>query len=192
MLLDLHLTQPVFTPSAMQRPAFVEEWTRPQPMPEIWENLAYANSVFPHKSITLGHQLFLERQIDEFESLLGNWDGYDALPINQNTAFNARSALPGLLAAAPVPDITPNPNGTLSFEWEIPTGSAHLEIGQSRISFYLIREGQKPIFINDNTVNIGKSTALIGNLVSTLLFNKFVFSSSLTNIRMSSDVPAAA
>ena len=63
-----------------------------------------------------------------------NWDGYDALPVNPVTQNNAQQAL-GIAPVAP-DDITANPNGTISFEWETDVGRAHLEIGLSKFSFY--------------------------------------------------------
>jgi hypothetical protein len=64
-----------------------------------------------------------------------NWDGYGALHISAETIHNARRAL-NVLAHAPLPEITPNPNGTISFEWETESSEAHLEIGKTRYSFY--------------------------------------------------------
>jgi hypothetical protein len=66
-----------------------------------------------------------------------NWDGCGAVPINFQTKVTAKVALAQLEAAVPAPQVTPNSNGTLSFEWETDRGAAHLEIGRTRYSFYV-------------------------------------------------------
>lgn len=66
-----------------------------------------------------------------------NWDGYGALRIRAETAQNALDVLEVLPDEVPTPDVTPNPNGTLSFEWESASGVGHLEIGRTRFSFYI-------------------------------------------------------
>lgn len=75
--------------------------------------------------------------IDEFRSMGENWDGYGALTIADAVATNAKRALVTLLTVAPCPDLSPNPNGTISMEWESESGYAVLEIGNTRFSFYL-------------------------------------------------------
>ncbi|CAK0770257.1 conserved hypothetical protein [Gammaproteobacteria bacterium] len=75
--------------------------------------------------------------VDEFQAMPADWDGYGALAISGQTVSNAHAALEKLLVVAPVPDITPNPNGTISLEWESRYGVAHLEIGKTRFSLYI-------------------------------------------------------
>ena len=78
-----------------------------------------------------------EQMLEEMARLPDNWDGYGGLPISKGAVANARAALSSLLAAVPLPDITPNPNGTISMEWETERGVAHLEVGATRFSFFL-------------------------------------------------------
>lgn len=66
-----------------------------------------------------------------------NWDGYGALPISGEAKRNAIAALNAFVGAAPPPTVVPNPNGTLSFEWESEHGIGNLEIGKTRYSFYV-------------------------------------------------------
>jgi hypothetical protein len=83
-----------------------------------------------------------KRQIAELRMLANNWDGYGAIPIQENTKNNALAAADQVLQWAPFPaDIAPNPNGTISLEWETEYGTAHLEIGLTRYSFYMDRRG---------------------------------------------------
>jgi hypothetical protein len=73
-----------------------------------------------------------------------NWDGYGALPISDETKKNALGILSYLETATRAPEITPNPNGTLSLEWETSQGFGQLEIGRTRYSFYVKPHGSSP------------------------------------------------
>lgn len=107
------------------------------------------------------------RLLQQISQLPANWDAFGAAPIQQNTAVNAHCALNVLLLYAPVPDITPNTNGTVSFEWETQFGHAHLEIGLTRYSFYVQLS-------NGATIPLGGSASAlpssIGSVISALLF----------------------
>ena len=61
-----------------------------------------------------------------------NWDGYGAIPIDPMTAVNADRLLSALRHIGIDPDVTPNTNGTISFEWEWTSGSVHVEVGKTR------------------------------------------------------------
>ncbi|OGA37728.1 MAG: hypothetical protein A3G24_02805 [Betaproteobacteria bacterium RIFCSPLOWO2_12_FULL_62_13] len=45
------------------------------------------------------------------------WDGYDAMPITEDTYNEARELIALLPALCPPPDATPDPSGHVSFEW---------------------------------------------------------------------------
>lgn len=66
--------------------------------------------------------------IDELERLAVNWDGYGAVAIHADTIARARRILDALRAVGFDPEVTPNPNGTVSFEWD----SVHIEVGRTR------------------------------------------------------------
>jgi hypothetical protein len=92
-----------------------------------------------------------------------NWDGYGAEPIGQLTSGNTSHALTILSYQLPMPDITPNPNGTLSLEWETGAGSAHLEIGRTQCSLYVnsSANGAPLFFAGDATDINGQVGALV-------------------------------
>ncbi|HTS13198.1 MAG TPA: hypothetical protein VMH00_13865 [Candidatus Limnocylindrales bacterium] len=98
-----------------------------------------------------------------------NWDGYGALPISAETSRNALSMLTVLEAVVAAPEVTPNPNGTVSFEWETEAGVGYLEIGRTKYSFYV-----KPI-VGSAILYDGSTEALsstLGMLVDDLLYEK--------------------
>jgi hypothetical protein len=123
-----------------------------------------------------------ENQIEELSRLQDNWDGYGAVPISEYTKYHSMAALRGILGSAPHPDITPNPNGTLSFEWETQRGVAHLEVGQTKMSFYIKPLVGEPIFIDANTSDMLLTSITIGVFVSAYLFPLQHRTTSITKI----------
>jgi hypothetical protein len=123
-----------------------------------------------------------ENQIEELSRLQENWDGYGGVPINEYTKYHSMAALRGILESAPHPEITPNPNGTLSFEWATKRGVAHLEIGQTKMSFYIKPLFVEPIFIDANTSDMLLTSIRIGVLVSAYLFPLQHRTASITKI----------
>ena len=132
-----------------------------------------------------------ETQIEELSRMEENWDGYGALPISGTTRYNALSVLRGIVPHAPTPDITPNPNGTVSFEWESPRGKAHLEIGQTRLSFYINPVVGFPILKDAAAADILLNSISIGILVSSNLFPLQYGTTSITKIDLVADVSPA-
>ena len=45
------------------------------------------------------------------------WDGYDALPLSQDSFLHARIFIDLIPVRAPRPDLVPSPDGWISFEW---------------------------------------------------------------------------
>ncbi len=80
--------------------------------------------------------------LDELSKLGPNWDGYDAEPVEPASIANALALLAGLDPETPLPEITPNPNGTLTLDWEAEDESLSLELGVMRFSsFWESRHG---------------------------------------------------
>ncbi len=89
-----------------------------------------------------------------------NWDGCGSFPINFQTKVNAKIALGQLEATVPAPQVTPNSNGTFSFEWESDRGAAHLEIGRTRYSFYVKSVVGPPFFAKGHVNQIDPTLGL--------------------------------
>lgn len=87
-----------------------------------------------------------EEEINSYSELEDDWDGYGARALDPKTIQNALSAATRLIGRAPLPDLTPNSNGTISMEWESADGLAHLEIGKSRYAFFIrMKNGERYI-----------------------------------------------
>jgi hypothetical protein len=107
-----------------------------------------------------------KKQINDLYDMPENWDGYGGKRICYETRQNAIRAVDILLRNLPIPDIVPNPNGTISFEWESAQGIGHLEIGKTRFSFYVKPRSGKPILANGFADRISGD---IGSLVENIL-----------------------
>jgi hypothetical protein len=82
--------------------------------------------------------------ISELAQLGPNWDGYGADPIAGSCIDQVRVLINLLPATIPSPEITPNPNGTLTLDWETGDQALSLELGATRFSsFWESRRGTK-------------------------------------------------
>jgi hypothetical protein len=76
--------------------------------------------------------------------LEANWDGYDADPIEAACIANTQLLLSALRANVPSPEITPNPNGTLTLDWQSVGQFLSVELGVTRFSsFWESRSGTR-------------------------------------------------
>lgn len=112
-----------------------------------------------------------------------DWDGDGALPISEATKLNALAALNILEASAPAPEITPNPNGTLSLEWETEKGVAYLEIGRTRYSFCILPRDGSAILIDGISDDVSST---VGIIVDELLYDRSHTASGFTELVYSS------
>ena len=103
--------------------------------------------------------------VKELAALNENWDGYGASAISQQTLDNALRFIDTIEAAPhglPAPEISPTPNGTISFEWEAPHTEAYLEIGNTRYSGFITTDGQQSAFLE------GRSDSMDQQIVAVL------------------------
>lgn len=84
-------------------------------------------------------QLAIEK-ITQISRLTENWDGEGAIEIAPKAIELASALLRSLPDVFSTPDVSPNPNGTLSLYWALPHGSAELEIGRTRHSWVLLNQ----------------------------------------------------
>jgi hypothetical protein len=132
--------------------------------------------VLPASVLQLVEQEQAVGTLSELRDLAPNWDGYGALPVSDEAMGNSKEALLRLLRYAPTPDITPNPNGTISFEWTSGQGEAHLEIGKTRFSFFVKPRRGKSILTD------GPVSAINDELASLVTAIVFPSAGSLTAI----------
>ena len=97
--------------------------------------------MLPERLLALVEQASANDVLDQLADMPANWDGYGALRIHPDTIANAKRAVERLWKHIPAADITPNPNGTMSLEWESDRGTAYLELGRTKFSFYIKPRG---------------------------------------------------
>ncbi len=94
----------------------------------------------------------LFEKILSFKSLVNNWDGYNAIPLEVKSSTNAIELI-NLIEDRELKhlkDIYPNPNGTVSFEWENEADEIiSLEMGNKSFSYFIKLNSQEPQFFND-------------------------------------------
>lgn len=142
--------------------------------------LPYATyEVNKYKGAMRGEIPVAEAKIADIELMEANWDGYGAIRISSDTSKNAKNAIGRLCSYAPIPDISPNPNGTISLEWETHEGFAHLEIGRTKYSFYIKPRTGKAILADGATNNIEIN---IGKWIAEILYPSTRGSETITKI----------
>lgn len=123
----------------------------------------------------------IKNYIKSLRNLEDGWDGYDAVKISQKTIDNASKIFSEILAKGPIANVTPNSHDTISFEWENNQGSAHLELGIEKYSFYIDIKNHAPLFDDGNLEDISDKVV---ELLEATLFKIYEPSNSITRIRI--------
>jgi len=110
----------------------------------------------------------LVESIGELEALEANWDGEGSSPIAPAAIARAISLLSVMAEALPLPEFSPNPNGTLSLYWTVPHGSAELEIGRTRHSWAIVDRAGKVTTLCSGDNRAFESPASLMDLLSAL------------------------
>jgi hypothetical protein len=97
---------------------------------------------------------WIKNQILNLGLLNDGWDGYNSISIHKEI-IDVASNFIILLNSSQIEAITdcfPNPNGTLSIEWETDYGKMQLEIGLNNFSYFVKKEGHNPITVNEKNI----------------------------------------
>lgn len=121
---------------------------------------SYMSSIFPSaQAVTISYyqeagsameREALKQHLQELKDLGPNWDGYGANIMSEESLTNAfviASAAVGNNASVATPTVSPNPNGTVSLEWEDANNEAYLEVGRTRTAGYLKSKGAQPVYV---------------------------------------------
>lgn len=96
------------------------------------------------------------KDIISFRCLNNNWDGYNSLPLEVESAYNAIALidLVGTNFSSKLSDCYPNPNGTISFVWlNNSKENIFVEIGNKHFSYFVELNSQKPLFFDNVDLN---------------------------------------
>ncbi len=120
----------------------------------------------PALSLAAGYASAAEK-IGHYSAWGEGWDGEGASQISAEAASRAKNALQTFSWLLPVPEITPNSNGTVSMEWETPAGTANFEIGNTRYAGYVSGTNFPTTYFNETHKNVD---ACVGAIVHAFLF----------------------
>lgn len=98
---------------------------------------------------------YFKDQIAEFVELPNNWDGYHGIPLIKNIADIASKFVAMLDGSYLdlVTDIFPNPNGTITFEWEkADEEKLSLELGETNYSYFVKYSNKEPKLVNGEDI----------------------------------------
>jgi hypothetical protein len=101
------------------------------------------------------------RTVQELASLEDDWDGCGAVAISDQARANAErfaSIIGDAPFNLPTPEVTPNPAGTISFEWDSPHGEAYFEIGDTDYSAFIKSKVQPTIYRQGRVDEIDQRT----------------------------------
>lgn len=77
------------------------------------------------------------------DASVDNWDGYGARALSPATYGHARAFLEALPMTAPVPDVVPEPDGEIAFEWDYgPWRILSVSIGPTALLSYAALYGR--------------------------------------------------
>jgi hypothetical protein len=110
-----------------------------------------------------------QARVAEFGVLQQSWDGYGALQISAETVANTASVLTLTLGRLPEPDVTPNPNGTLTLEWLYGGSYATMEIGKTRFSLVIEQPDLHTLLIGGAVGQINANAGYVGEAIFSLL-----------------------
>lgn len=97
----------------------------------------------------------LAEKITSFVDLDKNWDGYGAVKVLPEVTKTASSLISMLNSSLTdrVTDLFPNPNGTITIEWENRRKEKlSLEIGQENYSYFVKFQDKKPLLVDGTAI----------------------------------------
>ena len=119
-------------------------------MPGTEVEVAAHNQIDEHSHVlTKDHFI---RTILSFKTLVNNWDGYGAIPLELDSASNSIKiiTLASDFMVSKIEDLYPNPNGTVSILWKNRNDeTVSVEIGNNSMSYYVMQKDKDPEFFDN-------------------------------------------
>ncbi len=122
------------------------------------KNVRYQSDILKvFEKISLSSYLLINKRLDDIRNLENNWDGYGAyhpspLIISKTEKFISLLSHHNYLAYLDPDLIYPNPNGTITIEFETDTILISLEIGEKTANYFAQLNGE--YHISENISNI--------------------------------------
>jgi hypothetical protein len=123
------------------------------------DNVTVASNFTPIQTVSgnsiINPFMYFKSKINEFILLRDNWDGYGGVPLLQLIGDKANLFVTLLNSSYIdlIADVFPNPNGTITIEWETKKEEKiSLEIGENNYSYFLKLNNKEPKFINGEDI----------------------------------------
>jgi hypothetical protein len=110
------------------------------------------------------------KNILSFKSLNQSWDGFNAIPLEIDSATNAIQLIDliGEKLFCEINDYYPNPNGTITLEWINKLNEKiSVEVGNSSYSYFIDISSKEVLFFNDQNIN-SKDAKRLGEYIQIL------------------------
>lgn len=116
----------------------------------------------PNGYINMGVLIPMMKEIDLISSLKDGWHGNGSLQVGSVVLKRTREAAEVIskIEGLSGPYISPNPQGTISLEWESDRGSVYVEIGRTRVAAFIDIAGQEPVAIRSQLLDLGYFTSI--------------------------------
>ena len=104
------------------------------------------------------------KKILSFKTLCDNWDGHNACPLEVDCASNALLFvdLLGEKNILNVKEVYPNPNGTITFEWNNDLHEIlNLEIGTETMSYFVDISGRETVYADQKIISSSEAKKVI-------------------------------
>lgn len=110
----------------------------------------------PRGYLNMGVLVPMMRDIDLIELLRDGWHGNGSLKVGPVVLKRTREAAEVIsqIEGLSGPYISPNPQGTISLEWESDRGSVSVEIGRTRVAGFIDIAGQEPVSIRSQQLDL--------------------------------------
>ncbi len=126
------------------------------------EQTTNQNDLFFHNGKVTKHDVV--KKILSFKALCNNWDGHGAYPLEIECASNALLFvdLLGEKNIWNVKEVYPNPNGTITFEWNNELDEVlNLEIGKETISYFVEIAGMETVYADQKFISSNEAKRII-------------------------------
>ncbi len=86
-------------------------------------------------------------QLEDISQLQDDWDSFGANSISANCIANTKKIIRALPSTVILPEIYPNPNGTITLDWEANEQTLSIEIGDTHFSSYWVKSSDaEPVY----------------------------------------------
>jgi hypothetical protein len=144
--LSIGICEPLHLPIGDLRSRSANVYSVGSTLPAEWSRVYEA---LPLLSVDAHVPEAMERDITVIASLTDGWLGAESVRVGDAVLNRTRQAalLISRVKGLSAPDVSPNPQGTISLEWESESTVIYLEIGDSKMAGFIQIAGMAPLVL---------------------------------------------